>query len=157
MEKPSQGSLLNQPALSPQDIAAAFDRLQAKLPAMWREIGSQDPGGPVQKERTVIVVPSMSLDLEIPTMKQQVYEERFLFLLFLMSQTNLRLIYITSLPIMPEIIDYYLDIVPGTIVSSARKRLFLVSPYDGSSRPLSKKLLERPKLLAADSRSDSRP
>ena len=41
-----------------------------------------------------------------------------------------------------QIIDYYLDMVPGAIYSNARRRLFLISPEDGSSRPLSKKLLE---------------
>jgi hypothetical protein len=85
--------------------------------------------------------------MEIPTIEQQAYEERFLFMLFLLGQPNIRLIYITSLAIKPEIIDYYLDVVPGAIFSHARKRLFLVSPEDGSSRPLSRKLLERPHLI----------
>ena len=128
-------------------LATAFERLQDKLPAMWREVGSTDPGGALQRENTVVVVPSLSIDMESPTVKQQAYEERFLFLLFILSQTNLRLIYITSQPVLPQIIEYYLDILPGAISSSARKRLFLVSPYDGSPRPLSEKLLERPKLL----------
>ena len=147
MKYSSQGLASNQSTADPWELAAAFAKLQAKLPGMWREIGSEDPGGPAQKERTIVVVTSMSLDLEIPTVKQQVYEERFLFLLFLLAQTNLRLIYITSQPILPEIIDYYLNLLPGTISTSARKRLFLVSPYDGSSRPLSQKLLDRPRLL----------
>ena len=44
--------------------------------------------------------------------------------------------------------DYYLDLLPGVPASHARQRLFLVSPLDGSSRPLSRKLLERPGLIA---------
>jgi hypothetical protein len=68
-------------------------------------------------------------------------------MLFILSQPNLRMIYVTSMAIKPEIIDYYLDILPGAVYSNARKRLFLVSPEDGSSRPLSEKLLERPKLI----------
>ena len=47
----------------------------------------------------------------------------------------------------PEVIDYYLDLLPGVLASHAKKRLFLVSPLDGSSRPLSQKLLERPRLI----------
>jgi hypothetical protein len=49
--------------------------------------------------------------------------------------------------IQPNIIDYYLDLLPGVIASHARKRLFLVSPLDASTRPLSLKLLERPRLI----------
>ena len=136
-----------QPAADPADLAAEFVALQAKLPAMWREIGRTDPGGAQQKENTVVVVPSLTVDMDIPTVKQQGYEERLLFLLFLLGQTNLRMIYTTSQPVLPEIIDYYLNLLPGVIAANARKRLFLVSPYDGSSRPLTEKLLERPKLL----------
>ena len=131
----------------PAELAAAFAALQKKMPGMWREVGSNDPGGAPQRENTVVVVPSLSIDMDIPTVKQQAYEERFLFMLFILGQPNLRLIYVTSQPVLPEIIDYYLDILPGVINSSARKRLFMVSPYDGSHKPLSEKLLERPKLL----------
>src|SRR4029434_1628615 len=46
-----------------------------------------------------------------------------------------------------SIIDYYLDLLPGVIPSHARQRLFLPSPMDGSVRPLSEKLLERPRLI----------
>jgi hypothetical protein len=38
--------------------------------------------------------------------------------------------------------------LPGAILSNARKRLFLVSPLDGSPRPLSRKLLDRPRLMS---------
>jgi hypothetical protein len=130
-----------------ENLAAAFARLQDKLPAMWADIGSSDPGGRIGRPRTVVVIPSLSVDMEIPTIKQQAYEERFLFLLFILGQPTLRLIFITSLAIKKEIIDYYLDMVPGAIYSNARKRLFLISPEDGSPQPLSQKLLERPRLI----------
>jgi len=58
-----------------------------------------------------------------------------------------RLIYVTSQTILPSIIDYYLDLLPGVIPSHARQRLFLLSPMDGSVRPLSDKLLARPRLI----------
>ncbi len=77
----------------------------------------------------------------------QAYEERFLFLLLLLRQPRARLIYVTSQTILPSIIDYYLDLLPGVIPSHARQRLFLLSPLDGSVRPLSDKLLERPRLI----------
>src|SRR6185436_13553293 len=89
----------------------------------------------------------MSLDREFKSSAQQAYEERLLFMLFLLRQPHIRMIYVTSQPIHPSIIDYYLQILPGVVISNARKRLFLVSPLDGSSRPLTLKLLERPRLI----------
>jgi hypothetical protein len=51
---------------------------------------------------------------------------------------------VTSQAVNPSIIDYYLSLLPGVIPSHALRRLHLVSPLDGSPRPLSEKLLERP-------------
>jgi hypothetical protein len=58
------------------------------------------------------------------------------------------MIYVTSQAILPSIVDYYLALLPGVIPSHARQRLHLVAPLDGSGRPLTEKLLERPRLLA---------
>jgi hypothetical protein len=111
-------------------------------------IGRSDPGGPLEEENTIVVVPSLTVDIDLPSSAVQAYEERFLFMLFVLRQPLVRLIYITSQPIQPNIIDYYLQILPGAILSNARKRLFLVSPLDGSPRPLSGKLLDRPRLMS---------
>ena len=77
----------------------------------------------------------------------QAMEERFLFLLVLLRQPRLRMVYVTSLPIAPEIVEYYLALLPGVIPSHARSRLTLVSLNDASPRPLSEKLLARPRQL----------
>ena len=121
---------------------AQFDQLQKKLVPLWKSIErfSQDP-------QTIVVVPSMSIDAIRSGAVMQAYEERFLFLLLLLRQPRARLIYITSQAILPSIVDYYLDLLPGVIPSHARQRLFLLSPLDGSVRPLSEKLLERPRLI----------
>ena len=121
---------------------AEFDRLQKKLVPLWKSIErfNQDP-------QTIVVVPSMSIDAIDSGAVVQAYEERFLFLLLLLRQPRARLIYVTSRTILPSIIDYYLDLLPGVIPSHARQRLFLPSPMDGSVRPLSEKLLERPRLI----------
>src|SRR5436305_13467246 len=58
------------------------------------------------------------------------------------------MIYVTSGPILPSIVEYYLDLLPGVIPSHARARLFTVPVLDGSSRPLARKLLERPRTIA---------
>ena len=101
-----------------------------------------------QDEQTIVVVPSMTVDKVFHGTEQQAYEERFLFLLLLLRQPRARLVYVTSLAIPPSVIDYYLGLLPGVIASHARRRLFLISPLDASSRPLSRKLLDRPRLLA---------
>jgi hypothetical protein len=77
----------------------------------------------------------------------QPYEERYLFLLLLLRQPRARLIYVTSQPILPSVIDYYLDLLPGVIPSHARPRLFPVAVLDGGPEPLSVKLLRRPRLM----------
>ena len=53
----------------------------------------------------------------------QAMEERFLFLLLLLRQPRLRMIYVTSMPIDPRIIEYYLALLPGVIPSHALARL----------------------------------
>src|SRR5215218_1147933 len=58
------------------------------------------------------------------------------------------MIYVTSMPINSRIVEYYLALLPGVIPSHALARLTLVSTDDSSDRPLSEKLLERPRLLA---------
>src|SRR6476659_3734471 len=124
------------------DSQTDFDRLQNKLVPLWKSIErfNQDP-------QTIVVVPSMSIDALDSGAVVQAYEERFLFLLLLLRQPRARLIYVTSRTILPSIIDYYLDLLPGVIPSHARLRLFLPSPMDGSARPLTEKLLERPRLI----------
>ena len=124
------------------DSQIEFDQLQKKLVPLWKSIErfNQDP-------QTIVVVPSMSIDAIDSGAVIQAYEERFLFLLLLLRQPRARLIYVTSRTILPSIVDYYLDLLPGVIPSHARQRLFLLSPMDGSVRPLSEKLLERPRLI----------
>src|SRR2546421_10623051 len=119
-----------------------FDQLQKKLVPLWKSIQSFN-----QDAQTIVVVPSMSIDAIGSGAVMQAYEERFLFLLLHLWQPRARLIYVTSQTILPSIIDYYLDLLPGVIPSHAHQRLFLLSPLDGSVRPLSDKLLERPRLI----------
>ena len=130
------------------DVLAQFDELQQKLVPLWEMIGRTDLGGPLEAENTIVVVPSLNVDVELSSSMQQAYEERFLFMLFLLRQPLVRVIYVTSQRIDPDIVDYYLDILPGVPISDARRRLSLVAPLDGSPRALSQKLLERPRLIA---------
>ena len=105
--------------LSPQEREARFDALQQRMPEVWRIMGLNEAG------ESVVVVPSVSLDRidQRGGTLLQAYEERFLFLLLLLRQPRLRMIYVTSKPIAPTSIDYYLALLPGVIPSHARSRL----------------------------------
>ena len=130
--------------LGPEEIAVHYAALQAKLLPLWKSIASlnRDP-------QTIVVVPSMTLDtLNMPPSVLQALEERFLFMLFLLRQPNARMIYVTSRPILPDVVDYYLGLLPGVIPAHARARFFNPVPHDSTLRPLSLKILERPRFLA---------
>jgi hypothetical protein len=134
--------------LSQLDEAARyqrFDALQARMARVWDSMRLNVVG------ESVVIVPSVSLDraVERTGSLTQAYEERYLFLLLLLRQPRLRMTYVTSMPVAPSIIEYYLALLPGVIPSHARSRLSLISVGDSSPQPLSKKLLARPRLLAA--------
>ena len=118
-----------------------FDRLQQRMSDVWAAMGRHTPG------ESVVVIPSVDLPGDSAGSLTQAFEERFLFLLLLLRQPKLRLIYVTSMPVLPAITEYYLALLPGVIPSHAWRRLSMVSIGDSSARPLSQKLLERPRLL----------
>ena len=120
----------------------AYDKLQAKLVPLWSSLDHMNTD-----EQTIVVVPSADVDVELTASQLQAYEERFLFLLFLLRQPRARMVFVTGQRIASEIIDYYLDLLPGVIQSHARSRLFFVSPMEARFRPLSRKLLDRPHVL----------
>jgi hypothetical protein len=130
-------------ARSPSDVRERFEELQQRLVPLWTSIRELN-----QDEQTIVVVPSISIDmLEGSVVSMQPYEERYLFLLLLLRQPRARVVYVTSQPISPSVIDYYLDLLPGVIPSHARPRLFTVPVLDGTPRPLSLKILERPRFV----------
>jgi len=135
--------LIPTPAFTPER-AARFEELQRKLVPLWRLIGRTDPGGEVQDSNTLVVLPSLTAEIDVPGAMHQIYEERFLFMTFLLRQPHLHMIYITSGRVDPLVIDYYLHQLPDVTVSNARKRLHLVAPGDGSDKALVHKVLERP-------------
>ena len=119
-----------------------FTRLQARLPPVWEAMRRDLP------DESIVVIPSVMPDGPSGGARVQAYEERFLFLLLLLRQPRLRVVYVTGRPVPPQIVDYYLGLLPGVIPSQARRRLHMLSADDGSARPLAAKLLERPRLLA---------
>jgi hypothetical protein len=130
--------------LSEHERNRLFARVQQRTPAVWDQIRLD------HQDESVVIVPSVTIDRTKPGAGSfgQAFEERFLFLLLLLRQPRLRMIYVTSMPIKPSIVEYYLALLPGVIPSHAMARLTLVSLDDSSPRPLSEKLLDRPRMLA---------
>jgi len=122
-----------------------FGQLQASLRDRWRSIEAFDLSG-----CDILVVPSLSIDrrelLKIPGFIH--YEELLLFALIRLQNPRNRIVYVTSQPLHPSIIDYYLQLLPGIPFSHARDRLLLFSAYDSDPKPLTQKILERPRLMA---------
>ncbi|WP_193193616.1 peptide ligase PGM1-related protein [Nostoc sp. MG11] len=130
--------------LSELEQCDQFRHLQLTLRERWKTIELFD-----NSEADILVVPSLSIDQrELQKIAGcEHYEERLLFSLMRLRNPRTRLIYVTSVPLHPSIIEYYLQLLPGIPFSHARNRLLLLSTYDSSLKPLSQKILERPRLL----------
>jgi hypothetical protein len=137
----TRGRTLGQ--LNEDDRYRAFDDLQLSMGEAWDSIQKN------LEDESVVVVPSISIERTTASSGaiMQAMEERALFLLLLLRQPRLRMIYVTSQPISEPIIEYYLGLLSGVIPSHARARLTMLSVGDGSPTPLSAKLLARPRLL----------
>src|ERR1017187_203179 len=66
-------------------------------------------------DKTIVVIPSLSLDQQVLSKLDGAlfYEERLLCLLMLLRMPRTHVIYVSSMPIDPVIIDYYLHSLPG--------------------------------------------
>jgi len=120
------------------DERARFNALQRRFTQSFSAIFN-NPAVP----RTVLVVPSLSLDQQVMAKIAGVhhYEERLLCLLLLLRMPRTRVIYLTSTPIHDAIIDYYLHLLPGVPGQHARARLTLLSCDDASPAALTQKVL----------------
>ena len=123
---------------------AAFARLQARLPALFERVFG-DPLAP----RTVVVVPGLSMDSDVlaKVTGGLHYEERQLAMLMLLRSPNTRIVFVSSSPLEPAIVDYYLGLLPGVPLAASRPRLVLLSASDASPMTLTQKVLDRPRLL----------
>ncbi|MGN9836684.1 peptide ligase PGM1-related protein [Nonomuraea sp. H19] len=98
-------------------------------------------------EGTLVVVPSLSLpqeELRRITAARS-YEERLLFLLLTLREPGVKVVYLSSAPIDPDIIDYYFAFLPDP--DDAAKRLTLITLDDPWSQPLTRTLLDRPDVI----------
>jgi len=121
-----------------------FTRLQERLLPIWQAVHRDD-----SYSHTSVIVPSLSVNQEELGKVQgaSFYEERLLFALIRLRNPNARLIYVTSQPVHPDVVDYYLQLLVGVPASHAKRRLQMLCLYDDSPRALTEKVLERPRVL----------
>ncbi len=129
----------------PSDELIAFRELQAHLDPLFRRIQANTRRAP----QTVVVVPSLTLDREVLSKIAGAhhYEERLLCMLMLLRLPRTQVVYLSSQPLDPAIIDYYLHLMPGIPSGHARQRLTLLHCHDSSPLPLTRKILDRPRLI----------
>lgn len=121
-----------------------FAEIQSRMKAVFEGVFSEP-----RAERTVVVVPSLSMDVEELAKISGVhhYEERMLCMLMLLRLPRGRLVYVTSQQISSPIVDYYLHLLPGIPHRHALRRLTLLNCHDSSGTPLTQKILDRPRLI----------
>lgn len=130
--------------LSPEREVAEFEALKPRLAEVWDALMMRD-----EVPHTTVVVPSLTLDQSELTKIAGVsfYEERLLFLLIRLRNPRARMVFVTSQPIHPIILEYYLQFLAGIPASHARSRLTLLCADDASPRSLTEKILARPRLI----------
>ena len=130
--------------LTPEQEIAEFERLKPRLAEVWDALTMRE-----EEPHTTVVVPSLTLDQsELRKIAgASFYEERLLFLLIRLRNPRARMVYVTSQPIHPIILEYYLQFLAGIPASHARSRLTLLCADDASPRSLTEKILERPRLI----------
>jgi hypothetical protein len=130
--------------LSPERELEEFRRLQPRLAQLWNALSSGE-----EAPYTSVVIPSLTLDLgELEKLEgSSHYEERLLFLLIRLRNPQARMVYVTSRPVHPLILEYYFQLLAGIPGSHARSRLTLLCAYDASPRSLTEKILARPRLI----------
>jgi hypothetical protein len=130
--------------LSEEQERKSFGALKAQLVRFWSQNFPDD-----DRPYTTVVVPSLTLDGgELAKIRGASFlEERLLFLLVRLRNPWARLVYVTSQPLHPLVLEYYLQLLVGVTASHARARLTLLCAHDSSAKPLTQKILERPRLI----------
>ena len=129
---------------SPEQEIAEFERLKPRLLDLWSALSARE-----EEPYTSVVIPSLTLDqAELSKIEAaSFYEERLLFLLIRLRNPQAHMVYVTSQPIHPLVLEYYFQLLVGVPASHARGRLTLLCAYDASARSLTEKILARPRLI----------
>ena len=135
----------------PAEINDVFGQLQKKLLPIWTAIREDDTF-----EHTSVIIPSLSVDQEELSKVQgaSFYEERLMFALIRLRNPNARLIYVTSQPVHPDVVDYYLQLLIGVPAAHAKRRLKMLCVFRCKHTPPDRKSSGAPKGAGALARLD---
>jgi hypothetical protein len=126
--------------------AERFASLQGdRLERAWR---ADLPGSGVP--HVVVALPSYSLDrsvLEHHGARVAPLENRFLYVLLRAADPFTRVVYLSSRPVDPQIVEGHLSMAAPSERRQILDRVLLVSPDDVSPRALAEKVLAQPMLL----------
>ncbi len=108
----------------------------------------EDPVPSSWETGTMVLLPSLSFPVAELAKITGIdhYEERLLCAILLLGRPDLRIVYLTSRPVDPAVVDYHLGFLPDP--GDARRRLHLVAVGEGGPRPLTHKLLDHPEVVA---------
>ncbi len=130
----------------PSDAAARFQQLQRdRLLAAWR---ADRPGSTTP--RVMVALPSFSLErsvLEHYGARLPPLEHRYLYGVLRATDPSIRVVFLSSAPVDPVVLDGYLSLVPPELRARLLGRTLLASPSDVSNRPLAEKVLDLPELI----------
>ncbi len=138
------GNTTDHPAPGSEEELQQFVTLQQSFSSQFTTVFPDNLAA-----KTIVVIPSLTLDQEVLAKVNGAfhYEERLLCLLMLLRMPRAHVTYVSSMPIDPFIVDYYLHLLPGITGFHARERLTLLSCYDLSALSLTEKILQRHRLI----------
>lgn len=117
-------------------------------PVRSSPVTDPDPVPASWETGTIVLLPSLSFPVAELAKITGIdhYEERLLCAILLLRRPDLRIVYLTSQPVDPAVVDYHLGFLPDP--GDARRRLHLVAVGESGPRPLTHKLLDHPEVLA---------
>jgi hypothetical protein len=128
-------------------MSDGFARVQAKLADA---LDANRQGSTVQ--HVMVALPSYSVSESLLSHYQDrvpSLEHRYLNALVVPGRIeSCEIVYISTRAPLPEVVDYYLELIPAAKRAAARERITILEVDDGTPRSVAKRLLERPDLIS---------
>lgn len=125
----------------------AFSKVQAKLGAA---LAANSAGSGV--DHVLVALPSYSVSESLMSHygdRVAALEHRYLNALLIAGRIETcDIVYISTITPAPEVIAYYLDLMPAAMRASAAKRIHMIEvPPDGTNRSVAARMVDRPDLV----------